>query len=65
MGLTKCQLVVQKAEGSVHSGTISAAEFDRLGFLLRGSFESNAAKEGSPMDVSPSPFQGQSPASGL
>ncbi|CAL8467086.1 g6622 [Coccomyxa elongata] len=47
----------QKAEGSLHSGTISAAEFDRLGFLLRGSAESTAAQDGSPMDVSPSPFQ--------
>ncbi|KAK9916762.1 hypothetical protein WJX75_006671 [Coccomyxa subellipsoidea] len=47
----------QKAEGSLHNGTICAAEFDRLGFLLRGSAESSPAQEGSPMEISPSPFQ--------
>ncbi|EIE26747.1 TBCC-domain-containing protein [Coccomyxa subellipsoidea C-169] len=47
----------QKADSSLHNGTISAAEFDRLGFLLRGSAESSPTQDGSPMDVSPSPFQ--------
>ena len=42
----------------MHSGSVSAREFDRLTFLLRPSVERRADDDGSPMDVSPSPFQG-------
>lgn len=45
----------------MHSGTVSAEEFDRLAFLLRLSGE-RAQGDGSPMDTSPSPFEGGLPA---
>jgi hypothetical protein len=48
----------QRTEGSTPSGSVSAREFDRLTFLLRLSTERRADDDGSPMDVSPSPFQG-------
>ena len=44
-------------EGSLHGGAIAAAEFDRLSFLLHAGFE-HAVPDGSPMDVTPSPFKG-------
>lgn len=44
----------------MHSGTVSAEEFDRLAFLLRLSGE-RAQDDGSPMDTSPSPFEGGGP----
>lgn len=51
------------AEGGGHAAIITAGEFDRLGLLLRGPAEAAAAGaasdlDGSPMDVSPTPFQG-------
>jgi hypothetical protein len=50
----------QVPEGNLHSGCICQAEFNRLGILLRGSME-QSLENGSPMDVSPSPFQGATP----
>ena len=49
--------------GGGHAGVISAGELDRLGLLLRGPAEAAAGAsaselDGSPMDVSPTPFQG-------
>lgn len=41
----------------MHSGMVSAEEFDRLAFLLRLSGD-RAQDDGSPMDTSPSPFEG-------
>ena len=51
--------MVQSPEGSLHSGSISPGEFDRLGLLLRGSAE-QSLENGSPMDLettSPTTFQ--------
>ena len=48
----------QRPEGSVHSGSVCAREFDRLTFLLRVSAQRRGGDDGSPMDVSPSPFLG-------
>ncbi|KAK9839640.1 hypothetical protein WJX81_002320 [Elliptochloris bilobata] len=47
---------------SGHAAVISAGDFDRLGLLMRGPAEAAAAGaasdlDGSPMDVSPTPFQ--------
>ncbi len=49
--------------GAGHTAAITAGELDRLGLLLRGPAEAAAAGatsdlDGSPMDVSPTPFQG-------
>ena len=49
--------------GGSHAAVISAGELDRLGLLLRGPAEANVGgaaseQDGSPMDVSPTPFQG-------
>jgi len=49
--------------GAGHATAITAGELDRLGLLLRGPAEAASAgttsdPDGSPMDVSPTPFQG-------
>jgi len=54
--------------GAGHATAITAGELDRLGLLLRGPAEAAAAgttsdPDGSPMDVSPTPFQGAPAAS--
>ena len=50
---------IQEGSYHGHSGNIMAGEFDRLSFLLRSAFEqASIDTEGSPMDVSPTPFTG-------
>ena len=50
---------IQEGSYHGHSGSIMAGEFDRLSFLLRSAFEqASIDTEGSPMDVTPTPFTG-------
>ena len=50
---------IQEGSYQGHSGSIMAGEFDRLSFLLRSAFEqASIDTEGSPMDVTPTPFTG-------
>ncbi|KAK9824118.1 hypothetical protein WJX72_007884 [[Myrmecia] bisecta] len=48
------------AQAGSNSGSITAGEFDRLGLLLRPATEpSHSGEDGSPMDVTPTPFGDQ------
>jgi hypothetical protein len=53
-----CQNRPSSPEGSLHGAGLTAAEFDRLSFLLRPAAEGHSDTDGSPMDVAPSPFNG-------
>lgn len=60
-GFLSCRPLVGVHEGSFQGqgGDITAAEFDRLAFLMQSSAESNShSADGSPMDISPTPFSG-------
>ncbi len=56
---------MQEGSFQEHGGSITAAEFDRLAFLMRSSAEScSHSMEGSPMDTSPTPFSGDNHSMG-